>query len=141
MAFANARLALLIAAGGAVGASLRWLVGREWPVRAGEFPWSTLAVNLAGCIAIGVLMVLLDEVLAGRVNVRPLVGVGLLGGFTTFSTFAVETRALIANYPALAASYFVATPILAVVGAIVGASLASSVLQARTALASRRSTE
>ncbi len=135
----DARLAGLIGLGGAAGGSLRWLVGREWPVHAGAFPWSTLAVNVAGCLGIGVLMVLLDDVLAGRVYVRPLVGVGVLGGFTTFSTFAVETRALVADQLDLAVAYVVGTPILAVVAAIVGASLATTALRARESLALRRS--
>ena len=137
----NVRLAALVATGGAAGASLRWFVGREWPVRAGEVPWSTLAVNVAGCLAIGVLMVVLDEVLAGHPTIRPLLGVGVLGGFTTFSTFAVESHALLGSHRDLALAYLVGTPILAVVAAILGASLAASALRVRASLASRRSTE
>ncbi|HEX7589778.1 MAG TPA: CrcB family protein [Demequinaceae bacterium] len=136
---AHVRLAAVIAAGGAAGALLRWGIGREWPVLPGQFPWSTLWINVTGCLAIGVLMALIEEVLAGRVYVRPLLGVGLLGGFTTFSTFAVETRALLGAHPALALVYYLGTPAAAVLATIVGAVLVTSALKARTWFASRRS--
>jgi CrcB protein len=137
----SARLAGVIAVGGAAGSLFRWAVGREWPVRPGEFPWSTLWINVSGCLAIGVLMALIEEVLAGRVYVRPLLGVGFLGGFTTFSTFAVETRGLLGAHPALALVYYLGTPAAAVLAAIAGAVLATSVLKARTRFASQRSIE
>jgi CrcB protein len=135
------RLAAVIALGGATGALLRWGIGQEWPVRPGAFPWSTLGINVAGCLVIGVLMVLMEEVLAGRVYVRPLLGVGLLGGFTTFSTFAVETRALLGDHPLVALTYYVGTPAAAILAAILGATLATAALTARASLASRRSPE
>ncbi len=136
---AHARLAAVIAIGGASGALLRWGIGREWPVAPGQFPWSTLWINVTGCLAIGVLMVLIEEVLAGRVYVRPLLGVGLLGGFTTFSTFAVETRALLGAHPALALVYYLGTPSAAILATISGAALATSAFKARIWFASRRS--
>jgi CrcB protein len=135
------RLAAVIAVGGAAGALARWGIGEEWPTRAGAFPWSTLAINVAGCLAIGVLMVLMEEVLAGRVYVRPLLGVGLLGGFTTFSTFAVETRSLLGERPLLALTYYFGTPAAAILAAILGAALATAALTARASFASRRSSE
>lgn len=135
------RLAGVIALGGAAGALLRWGIGEEWPVRTGAFPWSTLAINVAGCLAIGVLMVLMEEVLAGRIYVRPLLGVGLLGGFTTFSTFAVETHVLLDDHPLLALTYYFGTPAAAILAAILGAALATAALTARASLASRRSSE
>ncbi len=135
------RLAAVIGLGGAAGALLRWSVGQEWPVRPGAFPWSTLAINVAGCLAIGVLMVLMEEVLAGRIYVRPLLGIGLLGGFTTFSTFAVETRALLGDHPIVALGYYLGTPAAAILAAILGAVLATAALRVRASLASRRSSE
>jgi CrcB protein len=136
----NVRVAGVIAVGGAAGALLRWAIGSEWPVRSGEFPWSTLGINVSGCLAMGVLMALIEEVLAGRVYVRPFLGVGVLGGFTTFSTFAVESRALLGAHPALAVVYYLGTPVAAVLATIAGAALATSALKARTWFASRRST-
>ncbi len=135
------RVAAVIALGGAAGALLRWGIGQEWPVRPGVFPWSTLGINVAGCLAIGVLMVLMEEVLAGGVYARPLLGVGLLGGFTTFSTFAVETRSLLGAHPLLALTYYFGTPAAAILAAILGAALATAGLAARASLASRRSSE
>jgi CrcB protein len=137
---AHARLGAVIAVGGAAGALLRWGVGREWPVLPGEFPWSTLWINVSGCLAIGVLMALIEEVLAGRIYVRPLLGVGFLGGFTTFSTFAVETRTLLGAHPALALVYYLTTPAAAILATISGAAIATSVLTARTWFTTRRST-
>lgn len=134
------RIGVAVAAGGAVGATLRWWASDAWPAAPGTFPVTTFAINISGCLAIGILMVLVEQVLVGRVYVRPLLGVGLLGGFTTFSTFAVETRMLLAEHPAIGLLYFLATPAAAILAAIAGASVATAGLRARSSLATRRST-
>lgn len=92
------RIVLLVAAGGAVGAVLRYLLA-GWGQRltTGTFPVGTLLVNLVGCFVIGYLA----AVFAGPWLMRPELKVallmGLLGGFTTFSTYAFETFALLAD--------------------------------------------
>ncbi|CAM5350095.1 Putative fluoride ion transporter CrcB [Streptomyces microflavus] len=83
-----------VAAGGALGALARYGALVLWPTADGGFPWTVFAVNVSGCALIGVLMVLTVE--RGRVThplVRPFLGVGVLGGFTTFSTYAADVRA------------------------------------------------
>lgn len=86
---------LAIAIGGASGALARWLVStgvHRWLGH--EFPWGTLAVNVAGSFVMGLLAVLLVERLAVGPAWRAGILVGFLGAFTTFSTFALETVAL-----------------------------------------------
>ncbi len=91
---------LLVALGGGAGSWLRYMVGRltiatVGPVRASAFPWATLAVNVAGSFAMGLLAGWLARhgsstgILGGEAW-RLLLGVGLLGGFTTFSAFSLE---------------------------------------------------
>ncbi|MEW2551636.1 CrcB family protein [Streptomyces zhihengii] len=85
-----------IAVGGAAGATARHGAEVLWPAPAGGFPWAVLGVNLLGCALIGVLMPLVAE--DGRSAhplVRPFLGVGVLGGFTTFSTYALGTVGLL----------------------------------------------
>ncbi|MCP4248982.1 MAG: fluoride efflux transporter CrcB [bacterium] len=86
---------LLIAAGGGVGAVLRYLVA-GWGQRLGDgsFPWGTLIVNCSGCLAIGFLAALFAGPHLIREEYRVAILVGLLGAFTTFSTFGWETFAL-----------------------------------------------
>jgi fluoride exporter len=86
-----------IAFGGGLGSVARYLVSMAVPVRPGHFPWATFLINLSGCFALGLLMVFVVEIWPPRRYVRPFVGIGVLGGFTTFSTFAVETRGLAAH--------------------------------------------
>jgi len=94
-----------IAAGGALGSVGRWLVSETVPA-VGGFPWPTLLVNLSGAALIGVLMVAVTDVVTGRPLLRPFLGIGLLGGWTTFSTYAVEARDLLAaGAPGLASLY------------------------------------
>lgn len=100
-----------IALGGALGAVARHGVSVAWPRPADGVPWATLAVNVVGCFLIGMLMVFLTEV-AGRPYhlVRPFLGVGVLGGFTTFSTYTVEVQRLLAGgQPQLALLYLFGT--------------------------------
>lgn len=136
----DVRLGGVIALGGAAGALARWGLGDAFPTAPDSFPATTFAINVLGCALIGVLMVVIEEALRGRVYVRPFVGVGFLGGFTTFSTFAAETHALIDEHPALAAVYFLATPAAALLAVIVGAAAASSAFRLRASNPTRRST-
>lgn len=84
---------LPVMAGGAIGAALRFLVGSALPSRGG-WPWATFAINLAGGFAMGLLIAAL---LRGSVSdtVRLFAGVGILGGFTTFSAFSLESFQMI----------------------------------------------
>ena len=81
-----------ISAGGVIGALARHGVQAVLPHRPAAFGWATFAVNVAGCLLIGVLMVLVTRVWAGRPLLRPFLGVGVLGGFTTFSTYVVDAQ-------------------------------------------------
>lgn len=87
---------LAIAGGGAAGAVARyWVSGRVYAWLGTGFPWGTLAANVAGSFLIGLLAILLVERLPYSAEWRSLLIVGFLGAFTTFSTFSLETLALI----------------------------------------------
>lgn len=89
-------LLVAVAAGGAVGALGRYAIQAAWTTTAGGVPWPVLAINLAGCAAIGVLLVLVTERLPRPHRlVRPFLGTGVLGGFTTMSTYADEVWLLL----------------------------------------------
>ncbi|MFJ2743238.1 fluoride efflux transporter FluC [Streptomyces sp. NPDC087440] len=102
-----ARLLPVLAAvslGGALGASARYAALLAWPVSGGGFPWAMFGINVVGSGLIGVLMVLVVE--SGRRAhplVRPFLGVGVLGGFTSFSTYAMDLSGLLARGELLAA--------------------------------------
>ena len=86
----------LLFVGGGVGAALRYAVGLWIDARTGPgFPWGTFAVNVSGCFAIGVIATLADEHAWISPTARLLLVPGLLGGFTTFSTFGLETWQLV----------------------------------------------
>jgi fluoride exporter len=86
---------LLAAVGGALGALARWAVAEALPRPSGAWPWATLAVNLIGCLLIGVLLAVLAARRPDDERLRTFFGVGVLGGFTTFSAFAVEVADLL----------------------------------------------
>jgi CrcB protein len=87
---------LAVAAGGAIGAVLRYLLsGWVQGVGGARFPWGTLAVNVVGSFALGLLMAgLLGHTVTGGTT-RTFWTIGVLGAFTTFSTFSYETLALL----------------------------------------------
>lgn len=83
---------LIVAGAGGVGAAARYALA-AWVQSAtgSRFPWGTLAVNVLGCLLIGVVMHLFEQRQAISENTRLALVVGLLGGFTTFSAFGYET--------------------------------------------------
>jgi fluoride exporter len=86
----------LAATGGAIGASLRWWLGGLMAERFGAtFPWHTLVVNVSGAFLLGVLMALSAERGIVGPNWRLFIGVGILGGYTTFSTLSYESVKLL----------------------------------------------
>jgi fluoride exporter len=103
---------LAVAGGAAVGAVLRYLIGAWAVARLGAgFPYGTLAVNLAGCLLIGVLLTVAVE--RGTAEpLRLLLVTGLLGGFTTFSAFGYECYSLILRGQWAAAATYVAASVL-----------------------------
>ncbi|MBB5158623.1 fluoride efflux transporter FluC [Saccharopolyspora phatthalungensis] len=104
----------VVALGGALGATARYGASLWWPSPPGGFGWVTLGINVAGCAAIGVFMVLISDVWTAHRLVRPLVGTGVLGGFTTFSTYAVEAQQLVQTGQAgLSLAYLATTPLAA----------------------------
>ncbi|MFC6011134.1 fluoride efflux transporter CrcB [Nocardia lasii] len=107
-----------VSVGGGLGATARYTISHFWPVPVGRFPWSTFVVNVVGCFAIGVLMVVVTELLAAPKLVRPFLGIGVLGGFTTFSTYSLETQRLLDHGAALTALSYAALSVLAGLGAV-----------------------
>jgi CrcB protein len=111
----------VIALGGGLGALARYGLTRLLPTRPGRFPWGTFTTNVLGCLLIGVLMVLITEVWSAHRLVRPFLGVGILGGFTTFSTYAVEIGGLLQpGTVGLAFAYLAGTLIGAMLAVIAG---------------------
>ena len=120
---------LSIGAGGALGSAARWGLGQAVSTAAGHVPWATFAVNVSGCLAIGVLMVLVVDVWPPRRFVRPFLGVGVLGGYTTFSTYVLETRSLlVGGHPGVAAAYLAGSLVAGLLAVWVGLALTQAVV-------------
>ncbi|MGW0769958.1 fluoride efflux transporter CrcB [Streptomyces sp. NPDC002676] len=127
----QAPVVAVVAVGGALGATARYALGLAWPTPAGTFPWATFLTNVIGCAVIGVFMVLITDVWAAHRLVRPFFGTGVLGGFTTFSTYAVDIQKLVdAGRPRTALAYLAAT-LLAALAAVWLASAATRLLLTR----------
>jgi CrcB protein len=96
--------------GGVIGAQARYGLGRALPHGPSALPWSTVLINASGCLAIGILMAILLAQASPPRLARPFLGVGILGGYTTYSSFATDTIALLDRHrPALAAAYLAIT--------------------------------
>ena len=109
-----------IAAGGSLGTLARAALGVAFPTRSG-FPWTTFTINAVGSFLLGVAVVLLVDRFRTPRNLRPFIATGFLGGFTTFSTFMVESDQLGQHdHVLLAATYLVSSIVVGVVAAWLG---------------------
>jgi len=105
---------LLVGAGGALGAMARYgfasLVGRFWPM---SFPLATLLINIIGSVAMGLFVGALARLLpANQEALRLFVAVGIFGGFTTFSSFSLDTISLVERGEVLPAVAYVALSVV-----------------------------
>jgi CrcB protein len=119
--------------GGCAGGLTRYALDKHWPTRAGDFPWTIFAINTAGAFVLSLVIVIAADVLPSR-YLRPLLGTGFCGAFTTFSSVVVTADELIAHdHPGTAASYLAAS---------IGAGLAAAwlgLVTGRTVATVRRS--
>ncbi|MGA8980444.1 MAG: CrcB family protein [Pedococcus sp.] len=100
----------VVGLGGAVGSLGRYAVGLALPHGAAGFPWATFGVNVTGSLAMGVLVAWVLSMLDPHPWLRPFLGVGVLGGWTTFSSFALDVHALSgAGHPGLALTYVISS--------------------------------
>lgn len=114
---------LNVAVGGAIGASMRYLLGRTltaWfgPANMAAFPWATMITNVIGCLFMGALFGWMARDGNGSEQARLLIGVGLLGGFTTFSAFSLEMMVLIERGQAMTGLLYALVSVLACIVSI-----------------------
>jgi CrcB protein len=114
-----------IAAGGVLGAEARYALGLALPHAPGSWPLATLLINVSGSFVLAALMVVLTELTSPHRLLRPFLGVGVLGGYTTFSTAEIDVAQMLrAGRPLLAVGYLLGTVLAAVLAAWAGATLA-----------------
>lgn len=121
---------LWVALGGGIGAAARYGVN-VWSGRTfgTVFPWHTLIVNVLGCFAMGLIIELLARKFSADTNLRAFLTTGILGGFTTFSAFALDFAVLAERKDySLAMSYVGSSVILSLVGVFAGLALGRSIL-------------
>jgi len=113
-----------VAIGGFLGALGRYELGLTWPSPPGHFPWTTFAINISGSFLLGLVLALLLE-RGGPRLAQPFFCVGVLGAWTTMSTFAVEEDLLIkGGHAGTAAAYLLATLVVGVSATWIGVALA-----------------
>lgn len=112
---------VFVACGGALGATLRYGAGFLISKPQGLFPWTTWSINLLGCFFAGIFFAFTQRFPILQNEVRLLLMVGILGGFTTFSSFGLETFQLIrqGQFP-LALAYTLSSVVLGVICLAIG---------------------
>lgn len=119
----------VISLGGIAGALARYGIAEALAHHGHGFPWSTFITNVSGCLLIGILLVLIQDMWPGRRLLRLMLGTGVLGGYTTFSTYEVDTQHLFtAGAAPVAIVYFAGTLIAALVATAAGVTMARAAL-------------
>jgi CrcB protein len=121
-----------VTVGGMIGAAARYQAGVWWPTARGHFPYTTLDINVFGCALIGVLLVLVTDVFTNRRLLRPFLGTGVLGGFTTFSTYNVDIKRLLQSGHTLLAMVDLFGGVIAALVAVTVATRLTRTLVARS---------
>ena len=118
-----------VAVGGALGACLRFLLTTAVPEPGAGFPWTTFAINVAGSLLLALLPA--SAVVRRHRLLPPLLGTGLLGGFTTLSAYSEQTRALLsAGHQGTAAAYLLGTLAACLLAVAVGDRFSSALARA-----------
>jgi fluoride exporter len=119
-----------VSAGGVLGALARYGISAAWSHPAAGFPWATWTINVTGCFLIGVLMVLIARLWPERRLIRPFFGVGVLGGYTTFSTSVVDVQQAVGHgAPGVAVLYLGATLVGALIAVWAGTAVTEAVVR------------
>ena len=113
----------VVAIGGVIGSCARYGATQIWPHASG-FDWTTFVINVTGCLFIGILMVLVTEKFTPHPLLRPFLGTGILGGYTTFSTAMVGTHSLAdAGSWGTASAYLLGTLVAAIAAVWLGVTM------------------
>jgi CrcB protein len=107
-----------VSAGGMLGALARYGISTAFPHAVGGFPWATFAINISGCLLIGMLMVAVTDLWPSRKLLRPFLGTGVLGGYTTFSTYIVDAQHLLDRGAAATALAYLASTVVCALAAV-----------------------
>jgi fluoride exporter len=106
-------IVLALGCGGVIGAIARYSVSLAFPVASDGIPWNTLLINLSGSALLGFLLILMIEQFPRGRLVRPVIGTGVIGAYTTFSTFSVEAILLVRGDDYATALAYVALSVVA----------------------------
>lgn len=118
----------VIAAGGVLGALGRYGLAVALPTRTGQFPWGTFCTNATGSLVLGALLALVASRFTHTKYLRPFLGTGVIGAYTTFSTYTVEADLLVRDgHPLLATGYVVASLLVGLVAVWLGISAGSAI--------------
>lgn len=128
----NPRAVFAVALGGCIGGPLRYAAVEVVPEQSGQIPWAILVVNVVGAALLALLLVFVLEGTSTAPYLREFAGVGILGSFTTFSTWMVQSQTLIDDgHPERALAYLGGSLLLGLLAAMAGLVLGRSLIAAR----------
>lgn len=127
----QASLILVVGVGGALGALGRYAISLALPAPSGQIPWDVFLINASGALALGFVLILLAEQFPRSRMARPLIGTGLIGAYTTFSTWMVGAVSLVrGGAVGTALAYVVLSLVAGLVAVVIGMAAARMVVRA-----------